>query len=60
MTKAPDNVPQFVGTDEQLIDAMKHMLTRDNLTLTDKSVVKEAVDTIEAMRDQIWEMSENE
>ena len=60
MTDAPEKIPQFLGTDDQLINAMKHMLTRDNLTLTDKSIVAEAIDTIEDMRDQILEMGENE
>jgi hypothetical protein len=50
--------PDFIGTTEQLLNALKKMLIRKDLTKTDKSVICEAVETIESLRDQIWEMSD--
>ncbi|WP_333846927.1 hypothetical protein [Phaeobacter italicus] len=58
MTEKPDNIPQFVGDDYQLLNALRHMLTRKNLTDTDKAVVNGAIDTIEGLIDAVREMSE--
>lgn len=58
MTEKPDNIPQFVGDDYQLLNALRHMLTRKNLTDTDKAVVNGAIDTIEGLIDVVLGMGE--
>jgi hypothetical protein len=55
MTKDPDLIPEFNGDDEQLLSALKHMLTRGNLTITDKVVIKRAAELIEELEDYIYE-----
>ena len=58
MTEITENIPQFVGDDYQLLNALRHMLTRKNLTDTDKAVVNGAIDAIEGLVDAVREMSE--
>lgn len=55
-----DEIAQFNGDDEQLLNALRHMLTRPNLSMVDKVVVKEAAETIEGLIDQLREVSEYE
>lgn len=50
--------PEFKGSTEQLVNALRHMETRNNLTLTDKSVVMAAAEEIESMLHQIIEIGE--
>lgn len=42
-----NNIPKFRGDDEQLLNELNHMLTRVNMSLTDKSVIQAAIDYIE-------------
>lgn len=55
MTKAPDDIPDFIGDDDQLLNALKHMLTRSNLTIGDKVVVKRAAEVIDELEYYILE-----
>lgn len=56
MTNPTADIPDFIGTDEQLVTALKHMLTRDNLTAADKSVIKGVIDLIGELEEHIWEV----
>ena len=56
MTKATENIPDFIVTDDQLSSALKHMLARDNLTIMDRVVIKRAAELIEELEDYILVM----
>jgi hypothetical protein len=50
-----NNTPEFYGTDEQLLNALDFMTRRNNLTLTDKSVIRAAIDLINEKKEAIMD-----